>query len=226
MKNEIIPVEMKMANAYIIKNENSVIVDTGVKGNIEKIFTVMRDNGIEKESLKAIIITHAHDDHYGNAAELKKITGAEIIIHKKDHETMKAGENVPFKARNLFGKFILNFIKNNGINSKVDGIQADTVISGKTYDLSEYGVDARIIHTPGHTPGSVCVAVGEEHIIIGDLLMGKIMNPAKPGYPIWVDDISSLNRSIKKMRDMNFKKWYPAHGKIYSASTVMDAFTF
>ncbi len=225
MKTEIIPVNMKSSKAYIIKSSVSAIVDTGVNGNIKNILNTMECNGIDKSDLKYIIITHAHDDHYGNAGELRKITGARIIAHKKDCETLRKGKNVRFKPHNGFGKFVIKFIKDDGVFSKCSGVNPDIIMDKEYYEINDGGLNFKIIHTPGHTPGSVSVRI-DDSIIIGDLLMGGIVNPSKPGYPIWIDDMNAINKSIKKVLDMRCRTWYPAHGKAYDLEKIRKEFVY
>jgi len=137
-----------------------------------------------------IILTHGHLDHYGSAEELKAKTGAPIAIHKADAEYLNKGINYIGTPTGLFGRIVKSlFIGTDESLSK--SLKADIVFDNEV-DLREFGIDGRVIHTPGHTEGSISLVLSNGEAIVGDLIMGGILFKRVPHYPLFVSDISGL----------------------------------
>jgi glyoxylase-like metal-dependent hydrolase (beta-lactamase superfamily II) len=80
--------------------------------------------------------------------------------------------------------------------------------------LAPYGVHGKIVHTPGHTPGSVSVFLDNKTAIIGDLNMSLII-PEKPGRPLFAYDCQTWKASIKKVLDFEPRRIEVTHGNFY-----------
>src|SRR4030043_1045076 len=92
---EIIQFPLGRANAFIVRGKRPIVVDTGYPGSAPAIIEKLKENGIDPKSVSLILITHGHADHFGNAAELKKLTGAPVAVHKLDAEALIKGEDAP-----------------------------------------------------------------------------------------------------------------------------------
>lgn len=131
-------------NTYLIINEGrAVLIDPGA--NPEKIMAAVLDSGVE---IAAILLTHGHFDHINAVAELKKSIDLDVYLHRDD----------------LF----LAQTKSSMYGIKVNTFTPERLLSGGE-TLSIAGMDIRVIHTPGHTPGGVCYVVGDV-IFSGDTL--------------------------------------------------------
>jgi glyoxylase-like metal-dependent hydrolase (beta-lactamase superfamily II) len=149
----VIPIKLGIVKLFIVKGEKAVIVDTGYPGQVNKILRCLDKNSIKPEDVSLIVITHGHIDHYGSAEELRTKTGAPIAVHRADAEYLKKGINYIGAPASLSGRIIKAlFIRTDESVSKP--LNPDIVFEDET-DLSEFGVDGRVIHTPGHTEGSV-----------------------------------------------------------------------
>lgn len=141
------------ANCYIIGSENTMeaaVIDPG--GDAEKIFNFLQDNEMK---CKYIILTHGHGDHVGGLKELKKLTDAPIYMHKADSYLLQ-DKNKNYSAV---------------MGGKAIEMNADVFIGdGEELELGE--LKLKIIHTPGHTPGSICIYVNNV-VFTGDTLFAN-----------------------------------------------------
>jgi hydroxyacylglutathione hydrolase len=139
--HEIIPVGMLQCNCSILGDPatgEAIVVDPG--DEVERILAVVRRHGLK---VRTIVSTHTHIDHVGGLAELHRETGAPVLIHEADLELYK---NLDVQAQWL------------GIPTPVMMRIQDFVRDGDT--LRWGGYQARVLHTPGHTPGSISLVVG------------------------------------------------------------------
>jgi hydroxyacylglutathione hydrolase len=138
--HEIIPVGLLQCNCSILGDPatgEAIVVDPG--DEIERILEIVRRHNLK---VRSIVSTHTHSDHVGGIAGLHRATGVPVLIHEADLELYKnldeqaewLGVPTPAMMR------IQDFVK-----------EGDTVRWG--------GYEARVLHTPGHTQGSICLAV-------------------------------------------------------------------
>ena len=164
MIHKIFPVGPLQCNCSVIgdeKTHEAMVIDPG--DQIEGILDILRQ---EKLALKQIVITHAHIDHIGGAMKLKAATGAPILMNQNDHALLKM---LDMQAAWL------------GMQSP-GNVQVDEAIGqGRVLKIGD--ISSSIIHTPGHTEGSICVYFPEEKkLIAGDTLFaGSIGRTDLPG---------------------------------------------
>jgi hydroxyacylglutathione hydrolase len=217
-KGPVIPVKLGVAWSFIIKSDKAVIVDTGYSGNSDRILHRLRTHSVRLQDISLIIITHGHIDHYGSAAELRKITGAPIAMHKADAERIKLGVNYIGSPVGLAGRILKSFYKGSdtvGAKPLEVDITFDTDL-----DLQQFGIGGMAIHTPGHTEGSVSLILSTGEAIVGDLVMGSFLFGRLPRYPLFVNDMAQLKMSIKKIADISPTVIYVSHGRAFSSDLL------
>jgi glyoxylase-like metal-dependent hydrolase (beta-lactamase superfamily II) len=176
MIHRILPVGPLQCNCSIVGDEQTheaMVIDPG--DQIEDILEILRQ---EKLSLKQIVITHAHIDHVGGAMKLKAATGAPILMNQDDYALLKM---LDMQAAWL------------GMRPP-GAVQVDESASeGKVLRIG--GISANVIHTPGHTEGSICVHLPQEKkLIAGDTLFaGSIGRTDLPG--------GSFEKIIRSLHD-------------------------
>ncbi len=149
-------------NCYIIgckKTNKAVVIDPG--GHVEQILEKINQHNLEVEM---VINTHGHFDHVGGNGELLKITGAELIIHRADRPLLeRASEHAAAY----------------GLQAEPSPPPTRELLGGETLQLGE--LTLQIIHTPGHSPGGVCILV-DDFLLVGDTLFaGSIGRTDLPG---------------------------------------------
>ncbi len=135
-------------NSFIIAADDGSAAVVDPAANAAEILSVLAEEGL---TLKKILLTHGHFDHTGACVQLRKETGAEIYIHKDDEELLEDG-----------GKALAFFVP----TLVYEPFRADVLLSGEeTVEVG--GCEFRVLHTPGHTRGSVCY-IGGNRIFAGD----------------------------------------------------------
>lgn len=192
-----------MSNCYLIENKEMMLIDTGNPGNSKKIINYIKNNLNRKpQDIKTIIITHHHFDHIGSLEELKRATGAKVAAHKDDANYIADAEK---PEEPLISKIFINLLK---IIYRPKTVKPDILLE-ENDEIGGY----RVIHTPGHTPGSICLYNENNKVIfVGDCLKNegdKIGGP--PG--IFTLNMKQANESIKKLEDLDIDVIFTGHGK-------------
>ena len=171
--------------AYLVQGkESSVLVDTLSPWNGRRLVRRLSRQGVNLRRISLILLTHGHVDHFGNALRLKAKTGAPIAIRELDAEGPRKGRNMAVSPRNAFQMLLAFFIN----RMKTTAFDPDILLKGEEGNLEQYGVMARWVRTPGHTPGSISIVLPEEAAIVGDLVIGRFSALKRPAYPLWVTD--------------------------------------
>ena len=204
---------LRMLQSHIIRDQKTIIVDTGNPGSVQKILDTMKKHHIAIGDVSLILVTHSHLDHSGSAAELQKVLKVPIAMHRLEKEYVENGTRLPLTPKDWFGKL---FKKSALIKKNVEKFKVDIVLEGGE-DLNPYGVDAKVIFTPGHTPGSVSVMLANGEMIAGDvvsggILLGGIINSDVPTWPIFHDDTVNSIKSLKQIIDLTPTRIHVGHG--------------
>lgn len=164
MIHEILPVGPLACNCSVIgdeQNREALVIDPG--DQIEEVLAILARHGLR---VKQIIITHAHIDHVGGAMKLKRATNAPILLNQNDYTLLKMlDEQAAWVGMAPPGAVT--------VDASLD--DAGTVRAG--------ALAATVMHTPGHTQGSVCLYFEpEQKLIAGDTLFaGSIGRTDLPG---------------------------------------------
>jgi len=161
---ETFPVGLLHCNCTILGDEvthEAMVVDPG--DNIPEILFRLQKHGL---TLRQIVVTHAHIDHVGGAAQLRKLTGAPVVMNQQDLELLGMME---MQAGWL------------GIPTPQVAPPDASAEDGLAIGLAT--LPARVLHTPGHTPGSICLLFPDQHLLLaGDTLFaGSIGRTDLPG---------------------------------------------
>jgi hydroxyacylglutathione hydrolase len=164
MIHEILPVGPLQCNCSLIGDEathEAMVIDPG--DDIEDILALIRKHNLQ---VKQIVITHAHIDHVGGAMKLRAATGAPILLNQNDYALLKLlDEQAAWLGMRSPGEVEIDRSVTTG----------ETVIAGS--------LSGTVLHTPGHTEGSICLYFpAEKTLIAGDTLFaGSIGRTDLPG---------------------------------------------
>jgi glyoxylase-like metal-dependent hydrolase (beta-lactamase superfamily II) len=206
---EILELNTRGSNVYLLKGTGGyILIDTGMKGTAKKLSQKLEELGSVPADIKMIVLTHTHYDHIEGLDEVRKLTGAPVVLHEGE---LKEIDLLSFKRNESSFVFRLIVKVFGGLTPKEDQNDINPEIQLKgDMDLAEFGFDANIIHTPGHSPGSVCVVTSDGQCICGDTLFDIF-----PGthYPIIVYNREVLADTFRKLEEYNPSVYYPGHGK-------------
>lgn len=202
------------ANSYLIFTDSSAaVVDTGMPGNEKRILEYIRGAGIESRRLEYIILTHPDIDHSGSVAKLKGLTDAKVAIHEADAprlagekrlKEVKGATGVLFSVMSPFMRFT--------------PVKPDVLLKD-----SDRMLDCAVIHTPGHTDGSISLYREREAILVGDALRTDSRGmPRLPSSSMTVN-MEQAKESVRKISTYQYRVLLPGHGPpiAQEASRVM-----
>jgi glyoxylase-like metal-dependent hydrolase (beta-lactamase superfamily II) len=207
--------------AYLIQGESWILFDTGPRfsaAEIEKWFSSLH---MEPEELQLIVLSHGHFDHAGAAADIKKLTGAKIVVHREDQEMVETAEIVMPSAVTRWGKVTRKMMEPVMSIFQFKGSPVDIIITDEGLSLEDYGIPGRIIHTPGHTPGSISVLLDTGDAFVGCMTHNAPPFRTAPNHPIFAEDLDLLWESWKVLIDLGAKTIYPGHGRPFPVSKIL-----
>ncbi|MDJ0752120.1 MAG: MBL fold metallo-hydrolase [Ardenticatenaceae bacterium] len=215
-----IPLNPWFVNSYLVRGEHGhILVDTGFPQDQEKIWQALQKNGVGPEEIKLILLTHGHVDHFGGAAAFRQMTQAPIALHGGDLEQARLGRNNPVYSLTLFGR-IGQLI---GItNHTAQGIEPDILFEGND-SLEKIGLAGRIIHTPGHSPGSVSLILPGQAAVIGDLLSGNPFLRNRPNWPHFAETPrphEEILNSVAHLLESEAQLFYVGHGRPFNRAAL------
>lgn len=178
------------ANCYIIGDEitrEAAVIDPG--GDAEKIQKVLQENELK---LKYILLSHGHGDHIGGLYDLKKMTNAPIYMHKDDLNLLQ-DKNKNYSA--LMGGPTIEMTADSFVNDN------DSLLLGELV--------LKIIHTPGHTQGSISIAANDV-VFTGDTLFANSIGRTDLNGGNYDLIIKSIKEKLMPLHDDTIV--FPGHG--------------
>ena len=161
---ETFPVGPLRCNCTILGDEvthEAIVVDPG--DNIPEILSRLQKHGL---TLRQIVVTHAHIDHVGGAAQLRRLTGAPVVMNQQD-----------------LGLLGMMEMQAGWIGVPTPEVAPPDVSAEDGLAIGLAALPAEVLHTPGHTPGSICLLFPAQHLLLaGDTLFaGSIGRTDLPG---------------------------------------------
>ncbi|NPV06892.1 MAG: MBL fold metallo-hydrolase [Anaerolineae bacterium] len=201
-------------NCYLVSaGEGFVLVDTGVSNRRAFLERELERAGCHPRDLNLIILTHGDFDHSGNAAYLRDRFQTKVAMHQGDLGFVERGDMFHNRKQpNAMVKALM------GLFSRLapeDRFTPDVYLEDGA-DLSEYGLDARVINVTGHSRGSLVILTGEGDLFCGDL----IGNTRRPELWSIMDDREAARASVERLKRLPVRVVYPGHGKPFSGEEL------
>jgi hydroxyacylglutathione hydrolase len=188
-------------NCYLVKGADGyILVDTAISPRRLDLEKQLESAGCKPGNLKLIVLTHGHGDHTGNIVYLRDKYAAPIAMHRGDLETVEQTAPTP----SVFERVILKFLSWIAGIGETQRFTPDIFLEDGQ-SLAEYGWDARVIHIPGHSNGSIGILTAA-----GDPSIGRQAQPGSSGQVLFCGDVF-----------VNVKK--PARHTIVTDAAAFDA---
>lgn len=205
---EILQVLSGRSNVFLLSDgKRNILIDTSVPRLWKKLQIRLDSLGIK--TVDYLILTHAHFDHAGNASRIREKFNSSVIVHKEEAVQLSIGDNVVPEGTNfitrhlvkLFGKRVFSILR-------YDPCIPD-ILTGSVYDFNETGFNAYLLHTPGHTVGSVSLIIDNEVALVGDAMFGVFRWSV---FPPFAQDKDLMVRSWGKLLETECSVFLPSHG--------------
>ncbi len=220
MEEEIKVIKLVFVNAFLIKaKEGFILIDTGLSTQWEKLENELTSAGCLPGKIKLVILTHGDRDHTGNCKKIQEKYGVKIAMHQDDYSIVETGFSGKRRIKSFTQRILfliptlLRKLQKNKLN--INKFKPDIFLKDGQ-NLKEYGFDAKIIHTPGHTKGSIAILTDQGDLFVGDTLV----DTKKPETATIIENPNELKQSIEKLKKLDIKMVYPGHGKPF----LMESF--
>lgn len=185
-------IALTRVKAHVILEEELSLIDTGYRGSRWRIARAIAGQGRSMDELTRVICTHGHPDHAGSARELA-LRGAAILMHPADAAGLKTGWWHALRHPSRGRIFAAMTPEPPEIVPIVDG-DVLPVLGG-----------LQVVHTPGHTPGSVCLYGSRDRVLfVGDVLQRRL---GRVSYAsgLYSDDHAAAKRAVKRLAALDVK---------------------
>lgn len=234
MIKDIKRIDLCGVNCYLLETDTGfVLIDTGgctfyntkLSAIRNKLEAELEAAGCISGRLNLVILTHGDSDHSGNCAFIRKKFHVPIVMHSEDSELVENPSWANLVTDSVYQKksfailmkliIALNGSKFKKTIEDFEKFKPDSYLDDG-FDLLQYGLDARILHIPGHTRGSIGILTSGGDFFSGD----TFANISKPSIAPNAYDFDILNSSIDKLKELHIKTVYPGHGKPFSINEL------
>ncbi len=214
-----------LVNSYLVEEAGQVtLIDAGVRGYWGDLPAELASMGRSLEDVRAVLLTHAHSDHIGFAERLRRERGVPVRVHELD-AALARGEVKnpsqgfgPTRLGSILG-FLLWLVRHDGL--RIESI-AEVVTFGDGATLDAPG-SPRVIHLPGHTPGSAALHVPSlDALFVGDALATRSVTTGDLGpriAPFTADPAEAL-ASLARLDGLEAGLVLPGHGKPWTGGVA------
>ncbi len=195
---DVAGIQLTRVKAHLVLEAEVSLIDCGYAGSGPRIARAITAHGRGPAELRRVVITHGHPDHAGSARELGR-AGADILIHPAD------GENL----RRTWCDVVARPSRGRVFSAMTPEVPAFVPIEDG--DVLPMLGGLRVIHTPGHTPGSVCLYGARDRILfVGDTLQRRFGRVSFAS-GLYSDDLAAARRAVKRLADLDVKTLVFSH---------------
>ena len=183
----------------VVGSDGVLLVDAGTRGSLSMMDAGLERIGYSLADVRLIVLTHVHPDHAGGLAALVRATSAPVAVHESEAGFVSGAEPMPSPYRlglpARATRPMMSWLY--GPPVRVE----HSVTDGANLDWSE---DVRVVHTPGHTAGSISLYLASQRlVIVGDALQYRFRRLSAPAWSVTKDPAQAAE-SLKKLVPLDF----------------------
>jgi hydroxyacylglutathione hydrolase len=221
MPEQIVTIDLGFVNAYLLRaRDGFILADTGLASQWARLVAALTAAGCAPGLLKLVVITHADMDHAGNARRLQAEWNAPVAVHGGDAAALRTGEGPKRHGRGPVSSATMGLtglLRRFARSVRPEPLQPDFILmDGQS--LESWGLDARVLHLPGHTPGSIALLTAGGALIAGDVFA----NRGRPDLSPFVESFDDYLASLEKAKSLagSIKVVYPGHGRSFPGAAI------
>lgn len=221
---------MGHVNTYLLEGDDGwVLVDTGwdTPSAFQSLQNQLRDIGLDFRDITRIVITHVHADHFGLAGKIKKLSGAEVAMHRSEAETVQSR----YRDMDLLLEQMGNWLRTNGVPEDelpslqnvsmgmaklVNPVDPDRLLSGgETIPVKDSSL--KVFWCPGHSPGHICLHDQERKLLFaGDHILPEITPNVGLHVQSGPNPLGGYLKSLEVLSELDVEKVLPGHEYIFT----------
>jgi glyoxylase-like metal-dependent hydrolase (beta-lactamase superfamily II) len=184
-------VRLFSTTAYLIAEPEMTLIDAGLPGSRRGLERYLAGLGRTTAELRRIVCTHAHPDHIGGVRELTADTDAEVLMHPSDIASLRVTLREAWSDRDR-SKLIAYFTRGPHAASAIDDGDVLPVLGG-----------LQVVHTPGHTPGSICLYAPRERLLFTGDVLQVIRRKLTFASAIFSANIAQARASVARLAELD-----------------------
>jgi len=216
----IIPIGLGFDTCYVLVAEGCIVIDAGQPKKIRAFLNGLARASVDPASISTVILTHAHWDHMGSARDIRARTKAALWVHQAEAEWARSGNPPLPPGVTPWGRTFMAAHRLVMPLIDVPPTEIDRELGSEPLRLDNLGIPGLLLHTPGHSPGSVSIILDSGEALVGDLAMNRVPLCRSPSLPIFADNIEEVRRSWQRLLEHPISMIYPAHGAPFDVEVI------
>lgn len=209
-------IQARETNCYLLRGQDgTVLIDPGPPGTAGIVIAGAEAAGVQPAEVRLLFVTHGHLDHYGAAPDVQAWCGAPVAACSGEPEFSRERGNAVPPAQTLRGSIVRWIYLLLSSRLPHAPLEADVLLEDGA-ELMGYGVEARTVLLPGHSPRSLGIWTAEGDLFVGDLLV----NYTLPSKPLYLMDEADWQRSLARVRALAPRRVYVGHGEPFDGEAL------
>ncbi|MGQ9514395.1 MAG: MBL fold metallo-hydrolase [Thermoproteota archaeon] len=217
------PLQKIFTGVYAILGDRIALFDAGLPESPEStIFPYIESLGRDPSEISLVIMSHGHDDHFGGAKAIKERSNATVAAHIKDAAYVESPNKLWLDLHRRFPKYYPQPKEEEISAGEKMGVKVDILLEdGMTIDIGPF--IARVVHTPGHTDGSICLYDEKRKLLItGDSVQGR--GTVLQSGPLIYGDLDAYLESINRLKLLDPNMMLLDHQYLPMESAILGKF--